>query len=346
MKLMGKVYVASALIAVLCTAWLITDTVPQMLEGAIFYDGARVGALWHPNVGACVLMLGIGFSLYFFVRAEKKWMKALIVLLMLLELAAMALTNSRTSILLTCGLVGGTIFFGIWSGGWKRFLAGLAAAVAAVLLLFFLCDSLFDLHSENLLSKRIEQVTSTEDMAPGEVQNGLVMNEQTGELTLATGSGQSTLSHDLKTFNGRTSIWRAAIQAMNDNPKLKIWGTEYPYLEISSRNSFYVGHAHNAWIQTWMLLGTPALLISLVYTLLSVANAVWLLFRKNMEFCKKIVAMMVLCILAAGVLEPYLFAGEMTTSFVNFCFFFCTGYLMQWNADASKTKREKGRDGV
>jgi hypothetical protein len=85
-----------------------------------------------------------------------------------------------------------------------------------------------------------------------------------------------------------------------------------------------------------MLLGTPALLFSLVYTLISVVNAVWLLFRKNMEFDKKIVALMVLCILAASVLEPYLFAGEMPTSFVNFCFFFCTGYLMQWNADASK----------
>ena len=162
------------------------------------------------------------------------------------------------------------------------------------------------------------------------------MNEETGEMTIATGSGQADLSQDIKTLNGRIYIWRAAIQAMEDTPSFKIWGTEYPYLEISSRNSFYVGHAHNAWIQTWMLLGTPALLFSLVYTLVAAVNAVWLMFRKNMEFSKKIVALMVLCILAAGVLEPYLFAGEMPTSFVNFCFFFCTGYLMQWNADASQ----------
>ena len=360
LKLMGKIYVAAALVSVLCTALLVADAVPERLAGAICYDGARVVALWHPNVGACALLLGIGFSLYFLVSVEKKWMKALLVAMIVLEFVAMVLTNSRTAVLLACGLMGGTLFFRLWTGGWKRFLAAFAAAIAAILLLFFLYDAMFDWHTQNRINDLLAQAETTEtavqnpaadadisavviseaeenapDETAPEVPNGLKIDKETGELTLATGSGQSELSHDMKTLNGRTSIWKATIQAMQDDPDIRRWGSEYAYMEISYRNSFRVGHAHNAWLQTWILLGTPALLMSLVYTLAAVVNAVWLMFRKNMELNKKIVALMVMCMLAAGILEPYLFAGEMTTSFVNFLFFFCTGYLMQWNVDAS-----------
>ena len=363
LKLMGKVYVASAMISVLCTALLVADAVPERLAGAIGYDGARVVALWHPNVGACALLLGIGFSLYFLVSVEKKWMKALLVSMIVLEFVAMVLTNSRTSILLSCGLMGGTLFFRIWKSGWKRFFVAFAAAVAAILLLFFLYDSMFDWHTQNRINDLLAQVETTasavqspaapafDEAIPSEtvpvtaeevsgetipeVPSGLKIDKNTGEVTLATGSGQSELSHDMKTLNGRFSIWKATIQALQDNPDIQRWGSEYAYMEISYRNSFRVGHAHNAWLQTWILLGTPAFLMSLVYTLVAVVNAVWLMFRKNMELNKKIVALMVMCMLAAGILEPYLFVGEMTTSFVNFLFFFCTGYLMQWNVDAS-----------
>lgn len=362
LKLMGKVYVASAMVSVLCTALLVADAVPERLAGAIGYDGARVVALWHPNVGACALLLGIGFSLYFLVSVEKKWMKALLVSMIVLEFVAMVLTNSRTSILLSCGLMGGTLFFRIWKSGWKRFFVAFAAAVAAILLLFFLYDSMFDWHTQNRINTLMAQAETMEaaEQAPAadvaadavsgetageasvetirEVPSGLKIDKNTGEVMLVTGSGQSELSHDMKTLNGRFSIWKATIQALQDNPDIRRWGSEYAYMEISYRNSFRVGHAHNAWLQTWILLGTPALLMSLVYTLVAVVNAVWLMFRKNMELNKKIVALMVMCMLAAGILEPYLFAGEMTTSFVNFIFFFCTGYLMQWNADASAKK--------
>ena len=375
MKLIGKIYAASAMVSVLCTALLVADAVPERLAGAISYDGARVMTFWHPNVGACALMLGVGFSLYFLVSVKKKWTKALLVTMIVLEFVAMVLTNSRTAILLTCGLAGGTLFFRLWKGGWKQFLAAFAAATAAILLLFFLYDSIFDWHTQNRINDLLAQaettasavqspaapavaeaipseaVPVTAEEVPGEtvpvtaeeipgetapeVPNGLKIDKETGEISLVTESAQSELSESMKSMNGRTVIWKATIQTLQDNPEIRLWGSEYAHLEISYRNPFQVGHAHNAWLQTWILLGTPAFLMSLVYTLLAVVNAVWLMFRKNMELNKKIVALMVMCMLAAGILEPYLFAGEMTTSFVNFLFFFCTGYLMQWNVDAS-----------
>lgn len=353
MKWIGKIYVAASLMLVLFAGMLLLDAVPAALASGIYWDGARLSALWHPNVGACIFMIGIGFSLYFFFRADRKWVKGMMAVLAAAQFFAMALTNCRTSILMTCALIGGTVFFLIWKGSWKRFLMGAAAALVVMIALFALSGTLFDLHTEAQIAKLTAQLEEQEKQeaaqkateAPEEASETeaakkptqkLKKNKKTGEVTIAGQSNQGTLTGDLKTLNGRTKIWKAAFTALRDNPSTRIWGTEYVGIEISTRNSFPVEHSHNSWVEVLMHLGIPGLLISLIYTAIALVSALVLLWRQDVAMGKKVVALTVLCVMVAGFLEPYLFITNITTIFADFLFFFCTGYLAQWSQAAVK----------
>lgn len=360
LKWIGRIYVAISLLMTLFVGMLLLDVLPEILSASIMWDGARALIFWHPNGSSCVLMLGIGFSLYLLVQTEKKWEKWILLILTVLEFGALFLTNSRTSIFLTSAMAGGTVFFMIWKGSWKQFLAGAAAALAVILALVLLQSSVFKFHTKMQINKLVSQQAasaasesqtaspaeetilevevprqSAPEQKPGDQK--IHIDEQTGEITLSGAgySGQGELSKDIKHLNGRTSIWKAAFSSLRDNPSFLIWGTENVAAEISYRNSFYAVNAHNAWIQTLMLLGVPGFLVAVVYTVIAVWNLWILMWRKNEDMGKKIVAMMVVCLLVASVMETYLFVGEVYTNFANFVFFLCTGYLIQWNRIAS-----------
>ena len=103
--------------------------------------------------------------------------------------------------------------------------------------------------------------------------------------------------------------------------------------ELSYRNPFPVVNAHNSWIQTMMLMGIPGCLLAVVFTLVAVWNLWILMWRKQEDLRRKVVAMIVICLLLAGLLEAYLFTGELL--FTNFVFLLCMGYLIQWNAETA-----------
>lgn len=343
LKWIGGIYMAFSLLLTAFCGMLLLDVLPEVLAPFIRWDGARAALAWHPNIAAFVLLLGIGFSLYFMVRAEKKWVKYLLAVLAVLQFATSCLTNSRTSIFLLCALVGGTVFFKIWKGTMKQFLIAAMAAAVVIATLLVIQTTVYDFHTQAQINKLMKPVQQTEQQVSqaqsvlSEENNNqkIKLNEQTGEVSLV-GSGLSTqgnLSKDLGSLNGRTSIWKAAITAITDNPATAKWGTAYVAAEISSRNPFKVVHAHNSWLETMMHLGLPGLGIALVFTVIAVWNLWILLWRPREELGKKIIAMTVICVLCASILEAYIFVGEMPTSFVNFHFFLCTGYLIQWNRD-------------
>lgn len=340
LKWIGRIYIAFSTLLVVFGGMLLLDRVPEVLASCLTWDGARVVLFWHPNASGCLFMLGIGFSLYFFTQSEKKAEKWMLAILMVLQFCVLALTNSRTTILMTCALIGGTVFFTIWQGSWKQFLAGAAAALVVSAVLFCAYSLLFDLHKEAQVNKLMNQtqaqtlpMTSEEEaQSPNNQESqSLQIHEETGEVTLSGQSPQGDLLTDMKGFNGRTGIWRAALRAMQDNPSFKIWGTKYVSAELSSRNPFWVANAHNSWMETLMLLGIPGLLMAMVYSFIAVYHVWILVWRPREDIGKKIVAMMTICVMGAGFLEAYLFTGDMKTSFINFLFFLCTGYLIQWN---------------
>ena len=151
-----------------------------------------------------------------------------------------------------------------------------------------------------------------------------------GQVKIPTKNAQDTLANDMASLNGRTYIWSAAVQALRDNKTITWWGTEYSGTVISVYAPRNVEHSHNSWMEVLMRTGIPGLLIALVFTVISAASGAKLILSPRTELWKKMVAMMTMCVMVAGFLEPYLFGPRTFYHVIDVIFFFCTGYLNYW----------------
>lgn len=313
----GKFFVAAAMILVGYTVLLILGKLPAWLNGLVFWDGPRLNCQWHPNITACYFMIGIGFCAAFLARTKTRSHKLLLVLAIALQFAAMALTNCRTTILMTGALFGGILFFHICKGGWKRFLVGILVALIILFVSFRVSGAFFRWNNDRLVA----QITASQESDGFPAADTAIL---TGD------NAQDSLGNDLRTLNNRTYIWEAALKAVRDNKTLALFGTEYSGTVISVYNHFPVIHSHNSWIEVMLRMGIPGLLFALVFTAVSVFSALKLLFHRNTEIWKKIIAMTTMCIMVSGVLEPYLFITNVYYHIPDFLFFLCTGYLDYW----------------
>lgn len=331
----------SFLAATLCMAGvallLVLDRLPPMLAEHAYWDGARLHPFWHSNMAACLLMLGVASSLGFLQKVSSPWMKLALAAAILLQLATMALTNCRTAILLTGGLLGGTAFFRILKGNWKRFLPGCIVACGIIILVFTGSSRLFQAHSEALTQKYVaqyQQGLATEDSPIAYV------DPTTGEIILKTDSAQGSLIEDLTSFNSRTTIWASTFQALREDPETLVFGCPSPGAYISHHLRWTVFHGHNAWVECLLGLGIPGFMMALAFTLLALWNSLTVLLKYPMDVCKRTVALLVLCLLAAALMEPYLFLTMADYHIFNFVFFLCTGYLVQWQKADDRTLRQ------
>lgn len=364
----GRLFAAAALVLVGYTVLLLLELVPSGLQGVLFWDGARLYALWHPNIAACYLMIGMGFSAVFWTRAEKTWVKGLFLVAIAVQFFAMSLTNCRTMLLMTGALLGGITFFRIFRGSWQQLILGLMAAAVLLVGSFKLSGMIFRWNNDRLLAAHtmaVEEiiadetvpagvVAATEEALPQTTPPETTLPETTPSETtppemtppetipaetapavddtgvISGDNPQGSLADDMRTLNGRTIIWRSALTAIRDNPTLVRWGTAYPGTVISVYNPWEVVHSHNSWMEALLRLGRPGLVMALAFTVISVWSAARLVLGKKTELWKKIVAMTTMCVLVAGFLEPYLFITNVYYHILDFVFFFCTGYLDYW----------------
>ena len=325
----GGMFIAAALLLVGYSAMLLLDLVPGGMEAYLYWDGARLHALWHPNVAAGYFMIGIGFSLALCFLTRKKLVKVLLGGGIALQLMAMALTNCRTTLLLTGAMLGGTVFFLMCKGGgWKRMVLGLLAAAVILVGCFKLSGMLFQWNNDRLLAE-LPAVQTEDDSASEVSEKEVILIEDTG--IILGDNEQGSLVNDMRTLNGRTLIWKAALKAIRNDKKLALWGTEYSGTYITVYSPIPVVHAHNSWMETLMRMGLPGLMMSLVFTALSVWSAAKLVLSPETLLWKKIIAMLAMCVMASGFLEPYLFLTNVYYHVTDFIFFFLTGYLDFWS---------------
>jgi len=334
----GGMFVTASLVLVFDTVLLLLDWIPAGLTEYLYWDGARLHALWHPNINACYFMIGIGFSAAFCVQAEKLWVKVLLLAAIAVQFLVMALTNCRTILLMTGAFFGGMAFFLIFRGSWKQFLLGLMAAAVLLVGSFKLSGMIYQWNNDRLIAaySAAQAAEVPEEMAPAESSSAsAVPAAETPLVVDDTGiilgnNTQGSLTDDMWTLNGRTVIWSSALKAIRDNKALALWGTEYSGTVISVYNPFEVVHAHNSWMEALLRMGVPGLLMSLVFTVLSVFCAAKLLLSPGTVLWKKVIAMLAMCVMASGFLEPYLFITNVYYHVTDFVFFFLTGYLDYW----------------
>lgn len=157
LKLLASAFIVATLVLSGYGILLLLDIHPAFLVKYVYWDGARFCAFWHPNILACLLMIGFAFCSMFLFNANSRWSKAALCALLLLLLGMIALTNCRTVILLIGVYLGGHVFFTAVKQGRKWILPGLVAAVVLAIVVFTGSGKLYQLNHDALLEKYTAQ---------------------------------------------------------------------------------------------------------------------------------------------------------------------------------------------
>ena len=355
LKLFAGGYLAAAAVLCIQGVLLVCDLLPRCLSQWVFWDGGRITIIWHSNITACLFMIGIFWGTTFWSEATSPWARIGLTVLMAGMCGIMALTNCRTGILLTGAYLGAAAFFGMVHRGKKWFVPGVLIALIILAGFYKGSQFLYEGNCDRLLAKYTQQYaqqqaadsdTSTSEEANSEQQAAsadasasdaaepeplpVEVDPATGEVHLITQSGQGSLSQDLGSFNGRFSIWRSALYALRESRAILLWGIDNPGWYVSFYNAFDIFHLHNAWLECLVGLGLMGFLLAAVLTVMTVWNCLVVLLKHHQDIWKRNVAMLALWLMAAAVIEPYLFCTTNGYHLFDFLFFLCAGYLAHW----------------
>ena len=314
---MAGLFVAVGVLLTAYGALLLLGAVPGYLRDYVYWDGARFYAMGHPNICATLLMIGLTFCVGFAIQCRKLWARAVLGILALGQFAVLSLTNGRTTIILTCLLLGGIAFCALRGRGWKRLLLAVLAAVVVMAAAFGVSRTLFGWNQARLVGQRADDVQ---------------LEETTAETVLRPQQHQGTLLDDMRTLNNRTVIWRNTLIGLEENPRVKYIGTEYVEMILSRYSPGTIYHTHNSWLEALYRMGLPGLGAALVMTVLAVWSAAVVLWR-NSDLWKSCVALLTLCLLGCALLEPYLFVVDVSYYYLDFLFLMCLGYLCLWRGE-------------
>lgn len=319
----GGFFLAYALVKAGHTLLCLLNILPGFPLDGVTWDGSRLFYFFHPNVTACILFIGSAFALYFLLKTENLKLRVLWGIAMAGQLVCLALTNSRTSILLTGGFLGAVVFFLQIHKGWKRMLLAALLGLLIIPVFFNAAKGLYEWHEDRLIQYYLSQ--SEDSSVPVQV------DPNTGEVTLQTltTSGQGEFLDNLSSFNGRTTLWKTALMAVWNDPSIALRGTDNVIATMASYTGYDV-HTHNSWFQVLLNRGIPGLAIALVFTVLTLRNGLLVLFDPRTSNENRVIALLALGIMAAGSMEPYLFTGDINYFFVELVFFTCSGYLWVW----------------
>lgn len=354
LRTMALIAVALSMVMVLFSAMLSVYILPPFLRESVEWDNeGRLAVLGHPNIAGWMFMIGIAFTVGFFFEAKNKWLKLILLGAAGAQLLMQALTNSRTSIILTDVLVGGALFFYIFRGGWKQFVLGMLAAVVLAGSLFLGADAMYDWNHDRLAeaiaiwqeqaaaeeaakaaAEAADEAAKAETAEVEAEEEGSDEEQDIGQVVNVPSTGLRTRGgfwEHLGSFNGRTSIWKGAFNTMGARPEILLHGTAQVGVTAAEGGChFGVMHLHNSWIQMLVGFGIPGLLVALYLTFLALRGTLWMLFSSHSSLWQKCVAMLMGCMLLAGFLEPYLFTGYTYCHFITVMAMMCIGYLNHW----------------
>ena len=329
LKWIAGLFTAVGVLLTAYAALLLCGGVPEYLQNYVYWDGARFYAMGHPNICATLLMIGMAFSVGFALRSPTPWAKAGLGVLAVAQFAALSLTNGRTTVILTCVLLGGIAFCVLRGRGWKRFAVALLAAIVVMAAAFGMSRAVYGWNQARLTGQKagalaVPCITAKADD---------LQTEQTDTAeALVSEQYQGTLANDLKTLNGRTVIWKTALRGLEDNARVKFIGTEYVEMILTRYGPLPIYHTHNSWLEALYRMGLPGLGAALVITVLAVWSAAVVLWR-NTDLWKSCVALLTLCLLGCALLEPYLFVADVSYFYLDFLFLMCLGYLSLWRGE-------------
>lgn len=241
------------------------------------YDD-RLALFMHPNYAGAVCALSLLLAIYLFLSSKKVAAKVLFALSGIITYVALAMSDSRTSMIaaaVAIGLLG--FLVGRMALQKKRAWLGWVAGVACFLALTAGCYFLYGAVDDGMRSLRAGGMAVAEDTVFGEEEGAETPAAETG----SADNGRSVLQ-DLQTINGRTYIWDAARDALRAEPQLLLRGALYehsmaavlPYLQ----SGLPFSHMHNSFLQTLVSVGLPGFLLLLAALCCFVRHSIRLFF--------------------------------------------------------------------
>ena len=302
-----------AAVVSLWTLWLLIEVFLHQQTTAFgsavgMLNGKNLTVVFHYNTVASffstLLMVCVLFAFRARHMAERiGWIAAALV-----NNVALVLTQSRTCILACIGALALTALMLVEANGrpWKaltRHLLGLAAAAVTAVALYLFQKVVFSLLHACWAANGIET---------------------------ADASGVRSVGVDAN-VTGRFLLWKAALQAMVTGKRYFLFGSS-PNGVISRITSFYLlarggYYTHNQFLEIGVAYGVPALLVYIVYCVLTARSCLRILFagRDRVTPAERFVPLAVLMIVVANLMEAFLLAQMTITGVV---FFLLGGWCM------------------
>ena len=202
LRVFAGAYLAAAAVLAVTGLLLILDCLPAFLSKYVYWTGARLEVFWHPNVAACLFLIGIVFCVTFLSQAKSLWSKLILCILLTLIIGALALTNCRTALILTGGYIGALAFFALIKHGKKWFLPGLLAVIILTVGFYAGAGRLYQLNQDRLIAKYARQYS--EQLAPEYANSSVNADLENADIISAEGNtagpeSDGTMTTDVNT---------------------------------------------------------------------------------------------------------------------------------------------------
>lgn len=369
LKLYMGVFLAAMVVVLILTVLATIDCVPRFIRHKVYFWKNGIIVMIHPSQLAGFLLVGIGFTLVALSLMKNLIKRILLLTLVGLLSITLVMTKSHTAMWMMYLLYSAYCFFAISRGGFIRFVTGVIAAVVVFVCSYSASQAIFQWYARESMARpqRFSYVNSWDDSAIVIGVRDYIYDDSEKETAYAGWtfvfrsagaenideevqvkrfSLRNTLDKLLPSLNGRKGIWLDIYDVLKKDLKTIAIGTDYSGNYIVNNTGRDYPHSHNSWYDVLIALGLPGLLIVSLITAIAFWHIIIILFGKQFKLWKKCIALLEICLLALGALEPHLFLGGHYLAERNslhpsdFTFFLCLGYMIQWRA-MDKASRKK-----
>lgn len=369
-----NIFLVGMLIVLMYIGLLMMGRVPLFFRTNIHFWKHGLVVMIHPSQLAGFLLIGIGFILVTMFMTKRMCIKAIALMLLVLLSLVLAMTKCHSAKWLMCLLYGVVCFLAINKGGFLRFVAGIAAAVVIFSVTFFVSQNVIEWYDyksgwktrgmqsqgDNAICiSKCNQLGYSADVWNNEdtYDEHMPMNSRWNILMRSAEaesiadesvserfSFREVLDKLLPNLNGRKRVWLSVYDMLKKDILTMIVGTDYTSEYTSGTLNH--NHMHNSWFEVIVALGLPGFLLALVFSAIALWHILIIVFSKQYQLWQKCIALMTVCLMAVGALEPHLFLGGLyqvgrsSLHPSDFTFFLCLGYMIQWRA-TDKASRKK-----
>lgn len=317
----------------LYAAW--TDLEIGNLNGdSIWVGGSIWGIIWeerlivsylYPTMSGSVLSISGVIALFALVMTEKKNIKILYGLAILLTVIALGLTDARTSYIsfsAGCGVIAGLLVLwhfrkekdqkakavpGKECGLNSWFVAGICAIIVCVVAIVAISRITPLFNQIKIRGGLLSSIAYADEQAPGKLQ------------VISRGfSGSDVLS-------GRIEVWKSIWHYVSAEPGRLLFGVSV-YNPMSGPNQLsgsVMGHCHNMFLQILLESGLIGLLLILAFGLYTARNAWRIINSKTLPLWPRLIPAIVVSVLVGDLAECFGWFAEWKGPVLPFLFLTC-----------------------